>query len=33
MPGVVDTTNNYIEHPELIAQRIERYASSSAGRA
>jgi 5-methyltetrahydropteroyltriglutamate--homocysteine methyltransferase len=27
MPGVVDTTNNYIEHPELIAQRIERYAS------
>lgn len=27
VPGVVDTTNNYIEHPELIAQRIERYAS------
>lgn len=27
VPGVVDVTNNYIEHPELIAQRIERYAS------
>jgi 5-methyltetrahydropteroyltriglutamate--homocysteine methyltransferase len=27
VPGVVDTTNNYIEHPELIAQRLERYAS------
>lgn len=26
IPGVVDTTNNYIEHPELVAQRLERYA-------
>ncbi|MQA17158.1 MAG: epoxyalkane--coenzyme M transferase [Pseudonocardiaceae bacterium] len=26
MPGVVDSTNNYIEHPELIAQRLVRYA-------
>jgi 5-methyltetrahydropteroyltriglutamate--homocysteine methyltransferase len=26
IPGVVDSTNNYIEHPELIAQRIVRYA-------
>jgi 5-methyltetrahydropteroyltriglutamate--homocysteine methyltransferase len=26
MPGVVDSTTNYIEHPELVAQRIERYA-------
>jgi 5-methyltetrahydropteroyltriglutamate--homocysteine methyltransferase len=26
IPGVIDTTNNYIEHPELVAQRIERYA-------
>jgi 5-methyltetrahydropteroyltriglutamate--homocysteine methyltransferase len=26
VPGVVDTTNNYIEHPELVAQRLERYA-------
>jgi 5-methyltetrahydropteroyltriglutamate--homocysteine methyltransferase len=26
IPGVVDSTTNYIEHPELIAQRIVRYA-------
>jgi 5-methyltetrahydropteroyltriglutamate--homocysteine methyltransferase len=26
IPGVVDTTTNFIEHPELVAQRIERYA-------
>ena len=26
VPGVLDTTTNYIEHPELVAQRIERYA-------
>ncbi|MDJ0683759.1 MAG: cobalamin-independent methionine synthase II family protein [Alphaproteobacteria bacterium] len=25
-PGVVDTTTNFIEHPELVAQRIERFA-------
>ena len=25
-PGVIDSTTNFIEHPELIAQRIERYA-------
>ncbi|MGH9046719.1 MAG: epoxyalkane--coenzyme M transferase, partial [Acidimicrobiales bacterium] len=25
-PGVIDTTTNFIEHPELIAQRICRYA-------
>ena len=25
MPGVVDTTTNFVEHPELIAQRIERF--------
>ena len=25
MPGVIDTTTNYIEHPELVAQRIEHY--------
>jgi len=24
--GVVDSTTNYVEHPELVAQRIERYA-------
>jgi 5-methyltetrahydropteroyltriglutamate--homocysteine methyltransferase len=24
-PGVIDSTTNFIEHPELVAQRIERY--------
>jgi 5-methyltetrahydropteroyltriglutamate--homocysteine methyltransferase len=24
-PGLIDTCSNYVEHPELIAQRIERY--------
>ena len=27
IPGVLDTTTNFIEHPELIAERIVRYAS------
>jgi len=26
VPGVLDTTNNYIEHPELVAERLERLA-------
>jgi 5-methyltetrahydropteroyltriglutamate--homocysteine methyltransferase len=26
VPGVLDTTTNYVEHPELVAQRIVRYA-------
>jgi len=26
VPGVVDTTTNFVEHPELVAQRIERFA-------
>ena len=26
VPGVLDTTTNFIEHPELVAQRIVRYA-------
>ena len=26
IPGVIDSTNNYIEHPEVIAQRLVRYA-------
>ncbi|MGI8696843.1 MAG: cobalamin-independent methionine synthase II family protein [Mycobacteriales bacterium] len=26
IPGVLDSTTNYIEHPELVAQRIVRYA-------
>ncbi|HLF77063.1 MAG TPA: hypothetical protein VJB57_06180, partial [Dehalococcoidia bacterium] len=27
VPGVVDSTTNFIEHPELVAQRILNYAS------
>jgi 5-methyltetrahydropteroyltriglutamate--homocysteine methyltransferase len=27
IPGVLDSCSNYVEHPELIAQRIERYAA------
>ena len=26
IPGVIDSTSNFIEHPKLIAQRIGRYA-------
>jgi 5-methyltetrahydropteroyltriglutamate--homocysteine methyltransferase len=26
LPGVIDSTTNFIEHPRLVAQRIERYA-------
>jgi 5-methyltetrahydropteroyltriglutamate--homocysteine methyltransferase len=26
VPGVLDSTTNYVEHPELVAQRIVRYA-------
>lgn len=25
VPGVLDTTTNFVEHPELVAQRIERF--------
>lgn len=25
MPGVIDTTTNFVEHPKLVAQRIERF--------
>jgi 5-methyltetrahydropteroyltriglutamate--homocysteine methyltransferase len=27
VPGVIDSTTNFIEHPELVAQRIMNYAS------
>lgn len=27
VPGVINTVTNFVEHPELVAQRIERYAS------
>jgi 5-methyltetrahydropteroyltriglutamate--homocysteine methyltransferase len=26
IPGMLDSCSNYVEHPELVAQRIERYA-------
>ena len=26
IPGVIDSTTNFIEHPRLVAQRIERFA-------
>ena len=26
MPGVLDTTTNFVEHPELVAERLERFA-------
>ena len=26
IPGVLDTTTNFVEHPELVAQRICQYA-------
>lgn len=25
VPGVIDSTNNFVEHPELVAQRIEQF--------
>ena len=25
VPGAVDTTTNFVEHPELVAQRLERF--------
>lgn len=27
IPGVIDSSTNYVEHPELVAQRIETYAA------
>jgi 5-methyltetrahydropteroyltriglutamate--homocysteine methyltransferase len=28
IPGVIDTTTNYVEHPEVVADRIERIAKA-----
>ena len=25
VPGVIDSTNNFVEHPELVAQRLEQF--------
>ena len=27
IPGVIECQSNYIEHPELVAQRLARYAN------
>jgi 5-methyltetrahydropteroyltriglutamate--homocysteine methyltransferase len=27
IPGVIDSTTNYVEHPRLVADRIQRYAA------
>jgi 5-methyltetrahydropteroyltriglutamate--homocysteine methyltransferase len=27
IPGVIESTNNFVEHPELVAQRIEQFAA------
>ena len=27
VPGVIDSTTNIIEHPEVVAQRLVRYAN------
>jgi 5-methyltetrahydropteroyltriglutamate--homocysteine methyltransferase len=26
IPGVIDSTTNFIEHPRVVAERIERFA-------
>ncbi|QPH54155.1 cobalamin-independent methionine synthase II family protein [Pontivivens ytuae] len=28
VPGVVDTTTNFVEHPNLVAQRLERFTNT-----
>jgi len=28
IPGIIDSSTNYVEHPELVAQRIERLANA-----
>ena len=27
LPGIIDSTSNFIEHPRVVAQRIQRYAN------
>ena len=31
IPGALDTTTNFIEHPQLVAERIERFADRRQG--
>jgi 5-methyltetrahydropteroyltriglutamate--homocysteine methyltransferase len=33
IPGVIDSTTNFVEHPRLVAQRIGRYADGHRPRA
>jgi 5-methyltetrahydropteroyltriglutamate--homocysteine methyltransferase len=28
IPGCIDSTTNFVEHPELVAERLERYAQT-----
>lgn len=28
IPGVIDPTTNYVEHPELVAQRLRRFTAA-----
>jgi hypothetical protein len=30
IPGVVETTSNFVEHPEVVARRIEEAVARSA---
>ncbi len=30
--GVIDTTTNYVEHPEVVAERIERAVAVAGGK-
>ena len=32
IPGVIDSTSNFVEHPELVADRIVQYAQASDAR-
>jgi 5-methyltetrahydropteroyltriglutamate--homocysteine methyltransferase len=29
IPGVIDSTSNFVEHPELVADRIVQYARAA----
>jgi 5-methyltetrahydropteroyltriglutamate--homocysteine methyltransferase len=29
VPGVIDSTSNFVEHPELVADRIVQYANAA----
>jgi 5-methyltetrahydropteroyltriglutamate--homocysteine methyltransferase len=32
LPGVIDTTTNYVEHPEVVADRIEAVVAAVGAR-